>query len=60
MGTLDARDGGSSLEGLYPRLRSKAYGRRFIASLPPAPLVQSFAPIEAFFSNSANGGEEPE
>ena len=35
---------------LDPRLRTKGYGRRFIASLPPAPLVQNFASIEAFFA----------
>jgi ATP-dependent DNA helicase DinG len=34
---------------LDPRLRTKGYGRRFIASLPPAPIVQNFAAIEAFF-----------
>jgi len=34
---------------LDPRLRTKGYGRRFIASLPPAPVVQNFAAIEAFF-----------
>ena len=35
---------------LDPRLRTKGYGRRFIASLPPAPVVQNFASIEAFFA----------
>jgi ATP-dependent DNA helicase DinG len=34
---------------LDPRLRTKGYGRRFIASLPPAPVVRNFASIEAFF-----------
>jgi ATP-dependent DNA helicase DinG len=34
---------------LDPRLRTKGYGRRFIASLPPAPVVQDFGAIEAFF-----------
>jgi ATP-dependent DNA helicase DinG len=34
---------------LDPRLRTKGYGRRFIASLPPAPVVRDFASIEAFF-----------
>jgi len=38
---------------LDPRLRTKGYGRRFIASLPPAPQVSDFARIEAFFSDSA-------
>jgi ATP-dependent DNA helicase DinG len=35
---------------LDPRLRTKGYGRRFIASLPPAPVVQDFGAIEAFFA----------
>ena len=34
---------------LDPRLRTKGYGRRFNASLPPAPQVQDFGAIEAFF-----------
>ena len=34
---------------LDPRLRTKGYGKRFIASLPPAPVVRNFAAIEAFF-----------
>jgi ATP-dependent DNA helicase DinG len=34
---------------LDPRLRTKGYGRRFIASLPPAPIVQNLTAIEAFF-----------
>ena len=35
---------------LDPRLRTKGYGRRFIASLPPAPLVYELDAVEAFFS----------
>jgi ATP-dependent DNA helicase DinG len=35
---------------LDPRLRTKGYGRRFIAALPPAPLVENYAPIEVFFA----------
>jgi ATP-dependent DNA helicase DinG len=34
---------------LDPRLRTKGYGRRFIASLPPAPVVHELDAIEAFF-----------
>ena len=34
---------------LDPRLRTKGYGRRFIASLPPAPVVHDLARIDAFF-----------
>jgi ATP-dependent DNA helicase DinG len=36
---------------LDPRLRTKAYGRRFIASLPPAPLVHEMAAVEGFFES---------
>ncbi|MBZ5556110.1 MAG: ATP-dependent DNA helicase [Acidobacteriia bacterium] len=35
---------------LDPRLRTKGYGRRFVASLPPAPIVHDLSHIEAFFS----------
>jgi ATP-dependent DNA helicase DinG len=34
---------------LDPRLRTKGYGRRFIASLPPAPIVHDLDRVEAFF-----------
>ena len=33
---------------LDPRLHSKGYGRRFIGSLPPAPIVRDLAEIDAF------------
>jgi ATP-dependent DNA helicase DinG len=35
---------------LDPRLRSKGYGRRFLASMPPAPVVTELNAVEAFFS----------
>jgi ATP-dependent DNA helicase DinG len=35
---------------LDPRLRTKGYGRRFVASLPPAPVVHDLARVDAFFS----------
>ena len=35
---------------LDPRLRTKGYGRRFLASLPPAPVVHDLRHISAFFS----------
>jgi ATP-dependent DNA helicase DinG len=35
---------------LDPRLRTKGYGRRFVASLPPAPIVHDLARVDAFFS----------
>ena len=36
---------------LDPRIRTKGYGRRFVASLPPAPLVHDLAQVSAFFSD---------
>ncbi len=35
---------------LDPRLRTKHYGRRFLRSLPPAPVVDDLQAVEAFFS----------
>ena len=35
---------------LDPRLRTKGYGRRFVASLPAAPLVHDLTRIDEFFS----------
>jgi ATP-dependent DNA helicase DinG len=35
---------------LDPRLRTKGYGRRFMSSLPPAPVVHDLSHIDAFFS----------
>jgi ATP-dependent DNA helicase DinG len=35
---------------LDPRLRTKGYGRRFVASLPPAPIVHDLSRVAAFFS----------
>ncbi len=35
---------------LDPRLRTKGYGRRFIESLPPAPVVHELDAVEGFFS----------
>jgi ATP-dependent DNA helicase DinG len=34
---------------LDPRLRTKGYGRRFLASLPQAPVVHALEAVEAFF-----------
>jgi ATP-dependent DNA helicase DinG len=36
---------------LDPRLRTKGYGRRFVASLPPAPAVHDLALVEAFLAD---------
>jgi len=38
---------------LDPRLRTKPYGRRFLASLPPAPVVGDLARVAAFMSPDA-------
>jgi len=35
---------------LDPRLRTKGYGRRFLASLPQAPIVHDLGSVEAFLS----------
>ena len=35
---------------LDPRLKTKHYGRRFVSSLPPAPVVHDLAQVSAFFS----------
>jgi ATP-dependent DNA helicase DinG len=35
---------------LDPRLRTMGYGRRFLQSLPPAPIAQDLAAIERFFA----------
>jgi ATP-dependent DNA helicase DinG len=37
---------------LDPRLRTKSYGRRFVASLPPAPVVHDLERLETFFSGA--------
>jgi ATP-dependent DNA helicase DinG len=36
---------------LDPRLRTRGYGRRFIASLPEAPIVRDLQAVERFLSN---------
>ena len=33
-----------------PRLRSKSYGRTFLQSLPPMPVTQALADVQAFFA----------
>ena len=35
---------------LDPRLRTKGYGPRFVASLPPAPIVHDLGQVEQFFA----------
>jgi ATP-dependent DNA helicase DinG len=40
---------------LDPRLKTMAYGKRFLASLPPAPLTQSLDDIARFFESVPYG-----
>jgi ATP-dependent DNA helicase DinG len=40
---------------LDPRLRTMAYGRRFLASLPPAPVTSELADIEGYFAADPPG-----
>jgi ATP-dependent DNA helicase DinG len=40
---------------LDPRLRTKGYGRRFLQSVPPAPVVYDLAAIERFFAARPDG-----
>ena len=41
---------------LDPRLRTMGYGRRFLASLPPAPITQKLDDIDRFFQPSLTHG----
>jgi ATP-dependent DNA helicase DinG len=43
---------------LDPRLRSMGYGRRFLASLPPAPITHQLRDIERFFGTEGAAAEE--
>jgi ATP-dependent DNA helicase DinG len=40
---------------LDPRLRTKGYGRRFLDSLPPAPIVTDASDVVDFFGGPAHG-----
>ncbi len=40
---------------LDPRLRRMAYGRRFLRSLPPAPVTEDLADVARFFAGTAAG-----
>ena len=50
---LRHREDRGVLAVLDPRLRTMGYGRRFLASLPPAPITQKLEDIERFFQPSA-------
>jgi ATP-dependent DNA helicase DinG len=52
---LRHRDDRGVLAVLDPRLRTMGYGRRFLASLPPAPVTHDLADVERFFSVEAHG-----
>jgi ATP-dependent DNA helicase DinG len=43
---------------LDPRLKTMAYGRRFLASLPPAPVTHHLADVERFFAPSMSDFED--
>ena len=47
---LRHRDDRGVLAVLDPRLRTMGYGRRFLASLPPAPITQKLEDVERFFN----------
>ncbi|GIT66978.1 MAG: hypothetical protein Ct9H300mP25_04500 [Acidobacteriota bacterium] len=36
---------------LDPRLRTKGYGKRFLDSIPPAPITHKISDVERFFNN---------
>jgi ATP-dependent DNA helicase DinG len=40
---------------LDPRLKSMGYGRRFLASLPPAPVTHDLADVASFFTDEWDG-----
>ena len=39
---------------LDPRIRSMGYGRRFLASLPPAPVTYDMEQVRRFFADGAD------
>ncbi len=41
---------------LDPRLRTRGYGRRFLDSLPPAPITQDLAAVRRFFHQTHDAG----
>jgi ATP-dependent DNA helicase DinG len=53
---LRHRDDRGVLAILDPRLKSMGYGRRFLASLPPSPIVHDLEAITRFFEAHPEGG----
>jgi ATP-dependent DNA helicase DinG len=51
---LRHREDRGVLAVLDPRLRTMGYGRRFLASLPPAPITQKIAEIDRFFTSTSS------
>jgi len=45
---------------LDPRLKTMGYGRRFLASLPPAPVTSDIADVTRFFTPGAPLGASPD
>ena len=45
---------------LDPRLKTMAYGRRFLASLPPAPVTSELSDVVRFFAPGASLGASPD
>ncbi len=43
---------------LDPRLRTRGYGRRFLDSLPPAPVTHDLASVARFFDSASGAGAE--
>jgi ATP-dependent DNA helicase DinG len=50
---LRHRDDRGALAVLDPRLRTMGYGRRFLASLPPAPVTHALDDVARFFAEDA-------
>jgi ATP-dependent DNA helicase DinG len=50
---LRHREDRGVLAVLDPRLRTMGYGRRFLSSLPPAPITQKLDDVERFFTRGA-------
>ena len=51
---LRHRDDRGVLAILDPRLQTMGYGRRFLASLPPAPITRNLDDITRFFERDAS------
>jgi ATP-dependent DNA helicase DinG len=43
---------------LDPRIRTKGYGRRFLASLPPAPITHNLSDVATFLATPHNQGSK--